>query len=325
MPFKKPLLIMACLLSSSAIAAQPQATGFEDATKSQELADLGIKLADANGDSLLADSLNAVASESAGVAKSFLEKYFPTVEVQLGIGDPSKPTAGVLVLSPLSDPSDVKNTIFTQGSIYHYDKRTTLNLGLGYRRLELDNKLLLGVNGFYDHEFPYDHGRTSIGLEARTTVGEVNFNQYWGVSKWKDGASDYEERAMGGTDLEVGVPLPYMNWAKVYARWFIWDGVSGVDHIKGNDLSVRAQVPVIPGLAIEAGHRTYNTLKDQDFLKVTYNVMEFNSKKPRQPWFSETAYQLASMEDRRYEKVRRENIIVKARRATGGVVIARGD
>jgi adhesin/invasin len=37
---------------------------------------------------------------------------------------------------------------------------------------------MLGVNAFYDHEFPYDHGRYSIGLEARSTVGEVNANMY---------------------------------------------------------------------------------------------------------------------------------------------------
>ena len=36
-----------------------------------------------------------------------------------------------------------------------------------------DDKLLLGVNTFYDQEFPYRHGRASLGLEARTTVGEV--------------------------------------------------------------------------------------------------------------------------------------------------------
>jgi len=28
--------------------------------------------------------------------------------VQLGLGDPSKPTTGILVVSPLSDPKDVK-------------------------------------------------------------------------------------------------------------------------------------------------------------------------------------------------------------------------
>jgi len=324
MKIKKSLLLLAGLVSTHAFADQLQSPAIDGNARTQEVLDLGVKLA-ANGDNLKSDSLNAVANESTGIAKSFLEKYFPTVEVQLGLGDPSKPTTGILVVSPLSDPKDVKNTLFTQGSIYHHDNRTTLNLGLGYRRLELDDKLLLGVNGFYDHEFPYDHGRTSIGLEARTTVGEVNLNQYWGVSKWKNGASKYEERAMDGTDVELGVPLPYMNWAKIYVRGFVWDGVSGVDHLKGNDLSLRAQLPVVPGLAIEAGHRTYNTLRDEDFLKITYNVASFGKSSGTQPWFSDVAYSLASMEGKRYEKVRRENIIVKARRSSGGVVIARGD
>jgi hypothetical protein len=39
-----------------------------------------------------------------------------------------------------------------------------------------------------------------------------------------------------------------------------------------------------------------------------------NTAKPSQPWFSERAYQLSSMEDRRYDKVRRENLIVKQKR-----------
>ena len=43
------------------------------------------------------------------------------------------------------------------------------------------------------------------------------------------------------------------------------------------------------------------------------NVTDAFSNKPKQPiqWFNDTAYKLESMEDRRYEKVRRENIIVK--------------
>jgi adhesin/invasin len=155
------------------------------------------------------------------------------------------------------------------------------------------------------------------GLEARTSLGEVNFNQYWGVTGWKAANTGYEERALGGTDLELGVPLPYMNWAKVYGRGFIWNSVDGVSNLKGNDISLRAQVPVLPGLAIEAGHRNYNNLKDEDFLRITYNVMNFNAAKPSQPWFSETAYQLASMEDRRYEKVRRENLIIKQKKSNG--------
>lgn len=284
---------------------------------STELLSLGTALAKADVATLEQKAINAAAGELQSATKSYLEKLFPTVELSLGLGDPSKPTAGLLVVAPLSDPKDVKNTFFTQGSVYHFDNRTTVNLGLGYRRLEWDNKLLLGVNGFYDHEFPYDHGRTSIGLEARTTVGEINFNQYWGVTGWRTAKNNFEERALGGTDLEIGVPLPYMPWAKVYARTFVWDAKDDLDNLKGTDLSLRAQLPILPGLAIEGGHRAYNSYPNEDFLRITYNVMDFNAKKPTQPFFSENAYQLSSMEDRRYEKVRRENLIVKQKRAKG--------
>lgn len=282
-----------------------------------ELLSLGTALAKGDVATLEQKAINAAAGELQSATKSYLEKLFPTVELSLGLGDPSKPTAGVLIVAPLSDPKDVKNTFFTQGSVYHFDNRTTVNLGLGYRRLEWDNKLLLGVNGFYDHEFPYDHGRTSIGLEARTTVGEVNLNRYWGVTGWRDAKAGLEERALGGYDAEVGVPLPYMPWAKVYARTFVWDAKDGLDDLKGTDLSLRAQLPILPGLAIEGGHRAYNSYANEDFLRFTYNVMDFNAKKPTQPFFAETAYQLSSMEDRRYEKVRRENLIVKQKRAKG--------
>jgi len=307
------LFALFALVANSAISAEQQSINDSDS----KLISLGTKLATSDIDSLKSQGINLLSNEAASKGKSYLEKYFPTVELSLGLGDPSKPTAGVLVVAPLSDPKDVKNTFFTQGSVYHFDNRTTVNLGLGYRRLEWDNKLLLGVNGFYDHEFPYDHGRTSLGLEARTTVGEINFNQYWGVTGWRTAKNNYEERALGGTDLEVGVPLPYMNWAKVYVRGFIWDSVDGVKDLKGNDLSFRAQVPILPGLAIEAGHRTYTTINDEDFMRITYNVMDINAVKPTKPWFSENAYQLSSMEDRRYEKVRRENIIVKQKRVNG--------
>lgn len=305
---------IALTLHAAGVCAAEETPVTQDKSNA-ELLSIGTALAKGDVATLEQKVINAAAGELQSATKSYLEKLFPTVELSLGLGDPSKPTAGLLIVAPLSDPKDVKNTFFTQGSVYHFDNRTTVNLGLGYRRLEWDNKLLLGVNGFYDHEFPYDHGRTSVGLEARTTVGEVNFNQYWGVTGWRATKNSLEERALGGTDLEIGVPLPYMNWAKVYARGFIWDAVDGEKNIKGNDMSLRAQVPILPGLAIEAGHRTYVNLKDEDFLRITYNVMDFNSKKPTQPFFSETAYNLSSMEDRRYEKVRRENLIVKQTRS----------
>jgi hypothetical protein len=55
-------------------------------------------------------------------------------------------------------------------------------------------------------------------------------------------------------------------------------------------------------------------------------VTEAFSNKPKQPiqWFNDTAYKLESMEDRRYEKVRRENIIVKQIGGAGFIAKAVG-
>ena len=266
---------------------------------------------------------STVNSEGIGVAKSFLQKYFPTVELQLDMFDHKKTTSGILIIAPLSNPNDTKNTFFTQNSVYHRDNRTTVNLGLGYRRLEMDNKVMLGANGFYDYEFPYGNRRTSIGLEARTTVGEVNFNQYWGASNWMNAANSYQEKSLGGTDVEVGVPFPYMNWAKVYGRGFIWRGADGANDLKGTDISLRAQLPILSGLAIEGGRRTYtNATPDENFLKISYNLTDMSKSNPSIPWFTSKAYSLESMESQRYDKVRRENMIMKQVRSTEASVAA---
>jgi adhesin/invasin len=75
-------------------------------------------------------------------------------------------------------------------------------------------------------------------------------------------------------------------------------------------------VPILPGLAIEGGRRSYaGSTPDENFLRVSYNLIDMNTAKPSQPWFSERAYQLNSMEDRRYDKVRRENLIVKQKKS----------
>ena len=322
--FKK-IILLCCLISSCLSFAEetPQNTHEQ---KTKELFSKGQQLIAGGSDGLVNQAESYVNGQGVGVAKSFLEKYFPTVELQLDMFDKQKPTSGILIVAPLSDPKDVKNTFFTQGSVYHNNsdgKRTTVNLGLGYRRLEMDNRLLLGVNAFYDHEFPYDHGRTSIGLEARTTIGEVNFNQYFAATKWRSGMNNIQEHALGGTDLEAGLPLPFMNWAKVYGRGFIWKGEEGSNDLKGGDISLRAQVPGIPGLSFEGGRRLFSSagFEDQSFLKMNLNITDLYALKTTLPLFSDRAYSFDSMENQRYAKVRRENLIMKQKKSN---VIVKG-
>ena len=82
---------------------------------------------------------------------------------------------------------------------------------------------------------------------------------------------------------------------------------------------------MIPGLEIQAGRTFKDGLSDENYMSVTYNVTEAFSKRDKpleQKWISNTAYKLASMEHRRYEKVRRENIIVK--QINGGKLSVKG-
>ena len=255
-----------------------------------------------------------VKDEAVGIATSYLEKYFDVFELSIDSPDDLS-SASILVVKGLSDPNDIKHTWFTQGSVFVDAGRATINLGLGYRHLTADDKLLLGVNTFYDQEYPYRHGRASLGLEARTTVGEINFNRYWATTSWQAGKNSLDEHAMGGLDFEIGIPLPYMNWATFYARAFKWHSViKGEKDSIGNDLSFRAEVPVIPGLAIEAGHRQYSSNESSDnFLKIEYDLIQAG-KKEKAPLFTSYAYKMGSMADHRLKKVRRENKIYKQKK-----------
>ena len=266
--------------------------------------------------------LSAASSEVSSRGSCFLQKYFPTVELDIALRDGNKPTGGLLILSPIFSQSP-KNTLFTQGSLFRKDDRTTVNIGFGYRRLEYDNKLLLGINTFYDHEFPYNHARSSLGIEARTSVGEFNANLYKGLTGWKAAKNSINEKGLGGHDLEFGMPFPYVNWAKLYVKEFKWkSAVEGEKDVSGRDLSVNISVPSVPGLSLEAGHRDYKSQSDENFVKVSYNLtLGLKTKKNKRSWVNKSAYQLVSMEDRRFDKVRRENLIYKQRKSSGTLLV----
>ena len=317
MNFKSILFIF--LLSSNSLLAQMKN---EDKTIDNIEKILGNKSAQALIDKTKQDAINQATSLATTKTKSYLDTLFPTVEVSLSKGlNEDHLVGGILVVAPLSDPKNVLNTTFTQGSIFLHDDRKTVNLGLGHRVLEFDKKLLLGANAFYDHEFPYDHQRASIGLEARSSVGEINANKYWALTKWKKaGISD--ERALDGQDIEAAIPLPYVNWAKASVRHFKWEGVDGASDLKGNDYSLRAEVPIFRGLSIEAGVRDFNNKKDEHFVRLTYSPKAPVDTLKTPQLVSNEAYTLTSMEDRRYEKVRRENLIVKQKRRAGVNLIA---
>ena len=247
-------------------------------------------------------NLNQYLNESLG-------EMFPTAEVGLTSGKTQKVKGHILVVKPLSDIDDKENILFTQGSIYFSDgNRETLNLGIGKRKLLNNDTLMLGANLFYDHELDYDHQRASLGIEAISSVASLRANQYYGLSGWETGVGGTQEKALYGNDIELGAPLPYLPWTNFYLRSFNWEGASGAADLKGDEMSLEAKLPF--GLNVEVGKRSNDgNTKDRKFLNLTWTCC--NKKDEPNFGISDKAYNLTSVADQRFQKVRRQNLIVK--------------
>lgn len=268
-----------------------------------------IQMAQGGANGIKANAAGYVDSATSSALKNWLSTDRGVTEVSATGITSNRPIWEVLLVRPLYESEDLIDNVFVQGSALRQADRTTVNLGLGYRKLVNDKKVLLGVNLFYDHEFPLNHQRTSIGGEIRTTVGEINANYYSGLSDWKVNNDRLLEKALGGYDVEVAVAMPYMPSAHLRAKTFKWHGVEGGQDITGNTYSITGAL--FAGLSIEAGYSNYNNLRDSHFVKLTYSIGENKAKSANNFRLLNVPYSLDSMVDRRFEKVRRENRIIK--------------
>ena len=264
----------------------------------------------------IADVKNNLINNFSEYLNDTLGQNFETVEVELSSGTSNAVVGSILVVKPLSDINDEKNTLFTQGSIFlSDDSRETINLGIGKRKLVNDDTLLLGANLFYDHELDYDHQRASVGVEAISSVGSLRLNQYYGLSSKKSGFENIDEQALDGQDMEVGAPLPYLPWTNFSYRSFKWNGKDGASDLKGDEISLEAK---FSGFNIEVGKRSNDgNTKDNEFLKLTWTCC---NKDQEEIGISDKAYNLTSVANQKFAKVKRQNLIVKQKKLELAVI-----
>lgn len=274
-----------------------------------------------------ADDLDNLKNTVVDKAKSFtndlvetsLESLVDRTEVTVEGFEGSKPRFSILTTQPITESEDLKHTTFWQGSLFSNDGRETLNLGLGYRHLSDDEKWLSGINLFYDHEFPYDHRRASLGAELRSSLVEFNANKYYGLSNALTGENGVQETALGGFEFELGAQIPYIPGTKFFAKQFKWDGEDGGADLKGKTYSVDISREILTNTSLEAGIHDYDGTKaSEKFAKLTYHFGK--QSKPAKPFIATEAFDnLKSMKDKRLEKVRRTNTIVKQK---GGFTVS---
>ena len=237
--------------------------------------------------------------------ESFLEENFENTDFSIKKIETIKPEIGIQTFKIFSE--DSSDLSFFQGSLFLHDSdRETFNIGLGKRYLSNDESILFGLNAFYDYEFDYEHQRFSIGAEIKSSILDLNYNQYFAQSSSKKGKNGKDEEAIDGYDVEIGAHLPYIPSMKAYLKAFDFE-VSGGNDFQGLEFSTQIKVPN-SGLSFEIGHTDYDHHNDQSFINLRYS----NSiKNPGTSLFSSEAFERISMKDRIYEKVRRENIIKK--------------
>ena len=117
--------------------------------------------------------------------------------------------------------------------------------------------------------------------------------------------------------MEVGAPLPYLPWTKAYYRTFKWEGASGTPDLEGDEMSLEASLPF--GLNVEVGKRSNdNSTKDREFVSLTWKCCY---KSDQQTFgLGKKAFNLTSVADQRFQKVRRQNLIVKQQDLTLSVI-----
>ena len=233
--------------------------------------------------------------------ENFITESFPRTEISVTGAEELKPQYEILTVQPLRD--DGENITFFQGSLLRWDgERDTINLGLGQRKLLLNNNILVGLNTFYDHEFTVDHSRLGLGGEFITSVGEFRANNYYANSNQRLNGGNAEE-AMSGSEYEFGTHVPYIPKLKVFVKKFNWD--AGTSNLDGETYSAQFSHG---SLVLEAGVDQFDSGEDRAFFKIT--LARSKSETSSAKIIQDVAYRLESVEEQKLTKVRRENKIL---------------
>ena len=265
--------------------------------------------------SLMSRMTSATGSFVTSGIGAILSPNFDTVEVSTNLkeGDSS---VDIGVLRAYGD--NPNSFLFNQINLNRFDKRTTLNLGLGYRRLNADETWMTGVNAFYDHEFPDDHKRNGVGFELISSVFETRVNSYNGTTGYIKDKSGTDSKALDGRDMGFKVALPYFPGMMFGMNAVQWKGIDGMKDQKsrryslGGNLSDNLTLNFVRTDYKDATKKDNNTIA----LNYTWNFGQDNSK-PKLFAFGSSAYELKKLGDKRYDLVqRKKNRIIKKKSGT---------
>jgi hypothetical protein len=227
-----------------------------------------------------------------------------------------KPTFSIMSVTEIFKIYSDTGTIFNQTSLNTHDDDETINIGFGIRKLLNDNKVLIGSNVFYDHQFDDGHKRAGAGAEAISSIFDLRGNYYNAITQaitTKDGS----ETALDGWDAQVDFHLPIKYDVNIFLNAFKFESPTAGSTYEetGNKFGANAK---LGNFLIEGGYMNDNQENDSYFGNIKYVV---NFGEDNQSSTPKSATSLTDVSDKLYQPVKRENKIRVVKISASGVVV----
>ena len=239
------------------------------------------------------NSISSLLSENSRV------KY---LDLNLGVQEHLKPTISLTNVNMISEYGN--SAIFNQNSLNLHNNDQTINLGIGHRTLLNDDKVIFGLNLFFDYAFDDSHQRNGAGVEVISSVFDLRSNIYDSSSGIQIVSAGVTEEAMDGWDARLDYHLPIDANARIFAGLFEFENGTGSFEVEGEKYGLNL---IGNNIDLELGYIDDNKTGDGTFANISYVIPLNEDTKP----FNHTNGYLnyVSVEDRMYEPVKRENKI----------------
>ena len=251
-----------------------------------------------------------------GLAKN-LENYenLKYLDYSINLQDNLKPTIEIQSVSELINYND--GTLFNQINLLSHDQETTINFGIGKRKLVEDETLMLGTNIFLDYQFDESHLRTGIGFEAISNSLDFIANYYNAVSGFKS-TEEGREKALDGYDLRLNYHLSKKNNTDLFLELFEWENPNSTFEEDGEKFGVSS---LIGNVAIVLGYLNDNRNNDGIFGSVKV-VVPIGKQKSKNNISQTTNIDNLSVRNKLYVPVQRDNKIKVVKISKSGVKIS---
>ena len=239
------------------------------------------------------NSISSLLSENSRV------KY---LDLNLGVQEHLKPTISLTNVNMISEYGN--SAIFNQNSLNLHNNDQTINLGIGHRTLLNDDKVIFGLNLFFDYAFDDSHQRNGAGLEVISSVFDLRSNIYDSSSGIQIVSAGVTEEAMDGWDARLDYHLPIDANARIFAGLFEFENGAGSFEVEGEKYGLNL---IGSSIDLEVGYIDDNKTGDGTFANISYVIPLNEDTKPFNHTYGYLNY--VSVEDRVYEPVKRENKI----------------